>query len=97
MISDYSSVGIEFLTLDKPIIFADHLGQRYSDPELAEIYIREAGYVVSDGKKFRKTILHALKNPDEKKKIRNKYATYFLGPMDGHAAERGAKAITNLL
>jgi CDP-glycerol glycerophosphotransferase (TagB/SpsB family) len=92
MISDFSSVGIEFLTLDKPIVFADHLNDMYSDPKLAEIYVREAGYVVRENSKFRKVIQYSLKNPDEKKTVRQKFAKYFFGPMDGRAAERGAKA-----
>jgi CDP-glycerol glycerophosphotransferase (TagB/SpsB family) len=97
MISDYSSVGIEFLALDKPVIFADHLGNVYSDPSLAEIYVRDAGYIVRDKTKFGQTINSALRNPDEKKELRKKYAKHFFGPMDGKAARRGANAIMSLI
>jgi hypothetical protein len=97
MISDYSSVGIEFLAFDRPVIYADHLGEEYFDKSLAEIYVREAGFVVREAKNFRQTILKALANPDDKSKLRKKYAKYFFGPTDGKAAERGAEAIQNLL
>jgi CDP-glycerol glycerophosphotransferase (TagB/SpsB family) len=96
-ITDYSTIGVEFFALDKPVVFLDHLGNLYSDPKLMEIYTRDAGYCVGNPKDIRKTILHALKNPAEKKNLRKKYASYFFGPRDGHASERGAEAILELL
>jgi CDP-glycerol glycerophosphotransferase (TagB/SpsB family) len=96
-VTDYSTIGVEFFAFDKPVIFLDHLGDLYSDQKLMEIYTRDAGYIVSDPKYIRKMILLALKNPGEKKNIRKKYTSYFFGPRDGRAGERGAEAIKNLL
>ena len=97
MISDYSSVGIEFLALDKPIVFADPLGDRYNDNSLAEIYIRDAGYIIIPGDNIVGTIAHALSHPEEKSAIRRRYADYFFSHRDGKAGERGASAIMELL
>ena len=96
-ITDYSTIGVEFFALDKPVIFLDHLEDLYSDPKLMEIYVRKAGYIVRNPKDIRKKVLFALKNPAEKKNLRKKYASHFFGPMDGNAAERGAEAILGLL
>ena len=97
LITDFSSVGIEFFAFDKPVIYLDHIGEAYSDNKLSEIYVRDAGSIVREPKKIRKVLLHTIKNPDEKKNARKKYATYFFGSMDGKAAKRGAAAILDIL
>ena len=97
MISDYSSVGMEFLTLDRPVVFIDHLGGAYSDPSLTEIYVREAGKTVRDGSELRRVIKHGLGSPGEDSAKRRKLAKHLFGPMDGRASERGAAAIMALL
>jgi len=97
MISDYSSVGMEFLTLDRPVVFIDHLGEAYSDPSLTEIYVREAGETVRDGSALGRAIEHGLGFSEEKSATRKRLAKHLFGPMDGQASERGAAAITALL
>jgi CDP-glycerol glycerophosphotransferase (TagB/SpsB family) len=97
MLSDYSTVAMEFYAINKPVVFLDPLGELYSDKKLPEIYIRDAGVIVREPKYIRKKILQTLKKPNEKQKLRKKYTDYFFGPLDGHAAERGAEAIKELL
>jgi hypothetical protein len=97
MISDYSSVGMEFLALDRPVVFIDHLGEAYSDTALTEIYVREAGETVTEGRELGPAVRHGLGFPGEKSATRRRLAKHLFGQLDGQASERGAAAIMALL
>jgi len=96
LITDFSTVGIEYLAFDKPILFADHLDDKYNDPNLVEVWIREAGEIIMDPREFKKMIKTCLDNPSEKSEIRRKLRDYFFYSLDGKATERAAKVILDL-
>ena len=96
LITDFSTVGIEYLAFDKPILFADHLGDKYNDHNLVEVWIREAGEIIMDPREFKKMIKTCLDDPSEKSEIRRKLRDYFFYSLDGKATERSAKVILDL-
>ena len=97
LITDFSTVGIEYLAFDKPIIYIDHLKNQYNDNKLIEIWIREKiGDVVNEKNQLKRVIKQCLDNPKEKSKIRQKYRDYFFYSLDGKASERAACAILEL-
>jgi len=93
LITDFSTVAIEYLPLDRPILFADHLGEKYDDPDLVEIWIRDAGEIVRDTNEIKSMIRGCLDNPSERSKIRQSYRDCFFYALDGKASERAAKVI----
>lgn len=96
LITDFSSVSVEYLAFDRPILFADHLGEKYSDKSLVEIWIREAGEIVRDPDEINRAIKKCLAHPGEKSKIRRKFRDHFFYTLDGKASERAAGAILKL-
>ena len=96
LITDFSTVAIEYLAFDRPIIFADHLGEVYIDPNLVEVWIREAGEIVRNPNEFTNAIWRCLESPSEKSEIRRRYCDYFFYTLDGKASERATKAIIEL-
>jgi CDP-glycerol glycerophosphotransferase (TagB/SpsB family) len=96
LITDFSTVAIEYLAFDRPMIFADHLGEVYNDHNLVEVWIREAGEIVRNPNEFKNAILRCLESPSEKSEIRRRYCDYFFYTLDGKASERAAKAIIEL-
>lgn len=96
LITDFSTVAIEYLAFDRPIMFADHLGEKYNDTNLVEVFIRETGEIVRNPNEFKSVIKKCLDNPSEKSKIRRKFRDYFFYTLDGRAAERAANAILEL-
>jgi len=99
LITDFSSVGIEFLLLNKPLMFIDHLGKKYSDPNLLDIQIREAGEKVDNIENLATTITYCLENPHKKEKIRKKFAKdlFYYSKSKTKSAVRAAKAIESFL
>jgi len=97
LITDFSTVGIEYLAFDKPIIYIDHLKNQYNDTSLIEIWIREKiGDVVNEKNQLKKVIKRCLDNSKEKSKIRQKYRDFFFYSLDGKASKRAAYAILEL-
>lgn len=97
LITDFSSVAIEYLLLDRPLIFLDHVGKNYSDPNLLDIKIRKAGEIVNNNKLLADTIIYCLKHPEKKSKIRKQLAKNLVYFADGKSAIRAAETIRSLL
>ncbi len=99
LITDFSSVGIEFLLLNKPLIFIDHLGEKYSDPNLLDIEIREAGEIIDNIENLATTITNCLENPHKKEKIRKQFARdlFYFSESNNKSAVRAANAIKSFL
>ena len=76
-ITDFSTVAIEYLPFDRPIIFVDHLGEKYNDPNLVEIWMRDAGEIIQNPNEFKNVIKNCFDNPSEKSELRKKYCNYF--------------------
>lgn len=95
-ITDFSTVAAEYLAFDRPIIFADHLGEKYNNSNLVEIWMRDVGEIVQNPTEFKKIIKECLDNPSEKSEIRKKFCNYFFYAFDGKASERAAKNIVEL-
>lgn len=99
LITDFSSVAFEFLLLNKPLMFIDHLGKKYSDPNLLDIQIREAGEIVDNIENLATTITNCLENPHKKEKIRKRFAKdlFYYSETKNKSAVRAANAIESLL
>ncbi|MFC1862145.1 CDP-glycerol glycerophosphotransferase family protein [Chloroflexota bacterium] len=96
LITDYSTVAIEYFAFNRPIIFLDHLREKYDDSNLVEVWIREAGEIVQNKNELRGAIKRSINNPSHKSEIRKEYRDYFFYPLDGRASERAANAIIQL-
>ncbi len=96
LITDFSTVAIEYLAFDRPIIFADHLIEKYNDPNLVEVWIRDAGEILRNPNEFKSVIRKCFDNPSEKSEIRRKIRDYFFYALDGKASERAGNAILEL-
>jgi len=97
LITDFSSVAIEFLLLDKPLLFIDHLGKKYSDPNTLDIQIRETGEIVDSIKKLPALISYCLEYPNKKTNIRKQFARKLFYYSDGKSAIRAARAIESII
>ena len=96
MVTDFSSVAVDYLAFDRPMIFMDHLGERWSDRNLVEVWIRDAGEIVRDSGQLRPAIQKCLDNPSNRSKTRQKFRDYFFYALDGRASDRAAQAILEL-
>jgi len=96
MITDFSSVAVDYLAFDRPMIFMDHLAERWNDSDLVEVWIREAGEIIRDPEQIVPVIQKCLDNPFEKSGIRQKFRDYFFYALDGKASDRAAEAILEL-
>ncbi len=96
LITDYSSVGIEYLFFDKPIIYIRHLGDKYKGGQ-AERLVEKAGETVKDKKELEQKMDEIIAKPNAKKSYRNKLRDLFFYKIDGRASERARDAIISLL
>ncbi len=100
MISDVSSIYIEFMLLDKPVILAPHPENedyfKY-DPTDIEYTAREGAYVLKKDQDLLPAVNHVLKNPEEKSEIRKKYRDELDFGRDGKSASRIARAVKKAL
>jgi CDP-glycerol glycerophosphotransferase (TagB/SpsB family) len=96
MITDFSSVAVDYLAFDRPMVFMDHLGERWDDSDLVEVWIRQAGEIVRDPDQIWPTIQNSLNDPSKRSKMRQKFRDCFFYALDGKASERAADAILEL-
>jgi CDP-glycerol glycerophosphotransferase (TagB/SpsB family) len=104
MIGDRSSVCEEFLLLDRPIIFFDHLSRANSlDAQTRALVergdwtqIHRCGPVVSDGATLRDALGEMQRHPDQHGAERRKMRDFVFHQPNGKAAERAAVAIRKL-
>jgi CDP-glycerol glycerophosphotransferase (TagB/SpsB family) len=100
VISDVSSTYLEAMALEKPVVLLDSPYQKkfynYDERDIEYVY-RDVAIRVETMDELIDAVDRSLKNPDEKKEIREKYKPGLIGPIDGNAAKRTAEAILNLL
>ncbi len=92
MISDYSSVIFEFATLDRPIILIDRVESAFRQDTIG-YQARDIGLCVKDYDGLKQAIERSIRYPAELSPNRCKYAKYIFEYLDGHDAERAARAI----
>ncbi|HUR33035.1 MAG TPA: glycosyltransferase [Vicinamibacterales bacterium] len=98
LITDHSSVGFEFMLLDRPIVVLDSpglLAHARVNPEKASM-LRSAAAVVHHPADLGSTVEHALAHPDEHSARRRQVAgELFYGP--GTATSRAVRSVYDLL
>jgi hypothetical protein len=96
MISDVSSIAIEFLLLDKPLILFNnprmHEFPLYR-PEDIEYLTRDAGVQVNSLDGLLQAVTGELAQPGRRSEIRQRYAQALDHGRDGKSARRAAEAI----
>jgi CDP-glycerol glycerophosphotransferase (TagB/SpsB family) len=102
LITDYSSVAEEFLVVDRPLIFADHLAnatgrdrQQRDNGDWDELY--ETGTRVTEVGAMRDAVAGVLSRPDEHSNARRRMRDFVFENLDGHCAARAAAAIRELV
>jgi CDP-glycerol glycerophosphotransferase (TagB/SpsB family) len=98
LITDFSSAAEEFLVFNRPLVFANHLtgsGYHLARGEWDEIH--GCGQVVTEKEKLRAAIENALANPQGFEEQRVQMRDYVYYQVDGHAAERAAQALAELV
>ena len=92
LITDYSSVGVEYLAIDRPIILLHFKKAKGT----AEKLLRKAAEVVEKENEIEKAMKKIIDGKDEKRKEREELRKLFFYFLDGKASERVAKAIKEL-
>lgn len=96
MISDVSSIFIEFLLLDKPAILFNNPRIKefpYYQPEDIEYKTRDAAVQVASLDELLKAVRSELAHPEKRSAIRQRYAMALDHGRDGRSAERAGQAI----
>ncbi len=96
MISDVSSIFIEFLLLDKPVILFNNPRIKefpYYHPEDIEYKTRDAAVQVASLDELLKAVSSELAHPRKRSAIRQRYAMALDLGRDGLSAERAGQAI----
>lgn len=100
MISDVSSIFIEFLLLDKPVILFNNPRLKefplYREQDI-EYMTRDAAVLVDSLETLRQAVLAELAQPQRRSEIRKRYAMALDHGRDGRSAERAGQAILEWL
>lgn len=100
LVSDISSVYVEYLLLDRPILLLDNPRKvefQHYDPDDIEYRLRDACVVVQGFEELRIKLGQALQGMDELSAKRREYARQVCHGRDGKAAARVGQAIVNHL
>jgi glycosyltransferase involved in cell wall biosynthesis len=100
MLSDVSSVFMEFMALDKPVVLFDNPNQstyRHYDPRDIEYAWRDVGVRASTLDEVKEGVRRGFENPGEFSEKRRAYAEQLLANRDGSAAGNVIQAIHDLL
>lgn len=100
LVSDASSVQLEYLALDRPIILINNPGRAESphyDPNGLEWVWRDMGEQLDDVDLLPQAIHRGLNDPDQNRPIRTRYRERLFGQYcDGRSGERLARQIDQL-
>jgi hypothetical protein len=98
LVTDFSSAAEEFLIFNRPLVFANHLadgGYHLGRGEWDEIHA--VGEVVTQTARLGGAIADALSTPEKFQAQREKMRDFVFYRVDGHAAERAAAAIREIV
>lgn len=93
LITDLSSIAIDFLALDRPLIFIDPDESLDAWTEASMPADYRAGDVVKTIDQFRDAIKQAKVKPDKDKLLRKQISDKVFSSLDAYAGQRAAKAI----
>jgi len=96
MIGDTSSIIAEYCTLDKPMITFSVKESKRLTPAIVTL-IRDVSFQIDDYSKLKETIQYALKHPDEKSDLRQKYNKIMFDELDGKHGEKAASKMLAVL
>lgn len=99
LISDVSSVYVEYLLLNKPIYLYDHPQLKkcdYYNPKAVEFQVRDNAYIFQDAWML-KPLIEKTISTDPLKPAREKSASTLFPPMDGKNSDRVAHSIKKLI
>lgn len=98
LVTDFSSAAEEFLIFDKPLVFANHLGENgYHETRGEWDEIFACGQVAMRAEDVAPAVENALGNPREYSQQRQSFRDRVFYKLDGNAAQRAADALRNLL
>jgi len=99
LVSDVSSVFVEFMLLDKPIVLFNSPLQnsyQYYDANDIEYKLRDAALQVNTAEELKLAVKLSLADPGALSHIRAKYAGQLGCPQDGKCVQRAALAVMDL-
>jgi len=100
VISDVSSVSMEAMALDKPVILVDSPFQKkfynYNKNDI-EFAWRDFAVRVKSIDELCIAVQRCIDRPEEKRQLRYKYGPELVGELDGNASQRTAEAIIELV
>jgi len=100
MVSDVSSIFVEFLILDKPVVLFNNPRRKeyaFYDPQDIEYKLRDATKEVDTIDDLKKAVVKAINDPGEKSEKRRSYAEMINYRLDGRCAERAAESVMQLI
>ncbi len=100
LVSDVSSVVVEFMALDRPVIAVNNPRQHEYDgyiPTDVEYRVRDACLQVGTVEELTAAVQRSFAFPNELSEKRRQYAEALCYGRDGHSAQRAAEAVIQLV
>ena len=95
LITDISSIFVDFLPLNRPVIFIEPQFDWWEQTEICSSY--RPGFIVETPEELLHAVSDSFENPNRFESLRKRVFHKLVDRFDGRAAERGADEIVGLL